>query len=304
MIPKKASGRTAHAPSLVPKKCAATLSKPTPPTLPNPALLVGVLKREFYSAGVVPVYGGYYSYIDQISSELMPPQWRYLKDSETIATSSGIFHNSLKLRYAYKALLTIQNDRPDYIIRAATVDFRSDVSDNFSKSTRGAANAYGDNLRKRLNRLNPLDPVYFIAVVEEKAEQLHAHLILLHHKSLTEEVKECLKRETDEDIRNAVSVKLKFKRNSRAKAGSVEAELEELDREEGLSNFPFKGVKGYYNVSPVDAGWFDYLAKALHIKSNLIADHRHFYIPREVRELTQKLYEQAREEYISGINAG
>lgn len=303
MIAKIETDRSAKVAGDVPKKCAIDTHPSIPCPSPNPAILLGLLKRDFYSAGVVPVYGGYYSYIDQISTDITPPQWRYLKDSETISTDTGTFHNSTKLRYAYKALLQIKETRPDYVIYAATVNFRSDVSDSLSKSPRGAANAYGDNLRKRLNRLDTSKPMYFVAVLEEKANKLHAHLILLHHISLSEAVKKCLKKETNEDISNAVSIQTKYERYSRAKAGSVEAELEALDREMEYSNFPTKGYRGYYNLSPVDAGWLDYLAKVLHRKSTLIADHKHFYFPRDVRNLTQELYEKAREKYIDGIKA-
>lgn len=284
-----------------PKKSDASLSDATAEKAPNPALILGFLKREFYTAGTVLVYGGYNHYIDQIDGETIPKKWRYLDNSEAIRTKAGYFYTSLKLRYAHKALLTLQSMNSDYIISAATVNFSRTVSDTLSKAPKGAASIYGDKLKKRLDRINRSRSIHFLAVLEEKANKLHAHLLVLHHPTDTSEIRARLKMDTDHG--NATLIKTQFKRYSRAKPGSAEAELEELAREADLSNFPYKDARGYYQICEIDAGWLDYLSKAMHHKSRLMADHRHFYIPRDVRKLTHTLYENARIEYIAGIEA-
>lgn len=262
----------------------------------NPKIIKGLDLREFLAAGVIPVYGGYYSFFDTQLQNQKPKSWKMLGNSEPVCTSHGHFYTSLKLRYVYKTLLTIKESRPGSVINATTVNLSDSVIKTISKKPRGAASAYGERLRRKFEDLSGAKSVDFFVVIEEAGHSLHAHLVIVHQLS---DIKKIFRRLKDDTKgKSGVVLKLKYKRYSMAKPGTTEWELEELDRESGLANFETLGARSgalrYYTRAAVDGGWIDYVSKSLHRRSKLIGDHRHFYCPRYIQSLAKSHYENAR----------
>jgi len=158
-------------------------------------------------------------------------------------------------------------------------------------------------LRERFKRKLSYKPE-FIAVLEEAKGQLHAHLLIGYPKGQEETIQELL-RQDSQSRRNGVLMSQSFRRWSRARPGSVEFDLEELDREEGKANFPTLGVRGsfsgYYRNCSVDAGWLDYLTKAFNSRSGLIGGYRKFYCPNHIAKKAEETYTRMRSEHLENV---
>ncbi len=150
-------------------------------------IIKGLAKREFYTAGVQPVYGGYYSFIDEISPLKTPPPWGRLPHAEN---HGGLIH-STRLRYTVRALRDTIADKPRWELTAVTVDLSTSKSEKLSGHSQGPVTAYGSSLRARFKRHLSLQPE-FIAVIEEAGGKLHAHLLIGHAKGQLDVIRKLL----------------------------------------------------------------------------------------------------------------
>lgn len=268
----------------------------------NPNIINGLNNRYFHSGGVKPVYGSYYDHIDKITSN--PKPWKLLEDVQKFTGSRGCFVSSLKLTYIFRAMLLLkarmQNKSP--IIYAATIN----ISEKRIKELNAVSKKYGDSivynyaihLKKRLERRGV--EAELIAVVElGQRKKLHAHLAILCMENDYKQVRDCLSKDTGCD--NGTQLKTTYKRFFRPRS-QLDIELDELDKEAGISNFPL-GANGAtnsrYSEHPIDAGWMDYLAKELGKRN--AGKGRKYYCTRPLNQLAKSEYDAKRKEYLKLI---
>jgi len=271
--------------------------------LKNVRIFKGLEKRDFYTAGIQPVYGGYYSFIDKIRPSRTPPRWKTLPHTEIskeLLQDEEVSENfiySTRLRYIARALQDIVGEKSDWVTTAVTIDLSTNRSKRLAKNSQGPATAYGSALRTRLKRgLRSIEP-NFIAVLEETKGKLHTHLLIGHPKEGLKAICKLLGQDASTRS-NRILTRQSFRRWSLAKKGTAEYALEELDRDYGLGNFPTWGLRGarsgYYRKCPVDSGWLDYLAKALDRSSPHFSSHRHYYCPNHISKRAQRTYDEQR----------
>jgi len=106
------------------EKCTKSQKFAKVKKLENSKLINGLSKRRFYTAGIQPVYGGYYDFLDEIPLSATPSTWKNLPIVEVY---NGRFKHSLRLRYTVRALAEILREKGQWQLAAATVAFSSCV---------------------------------------------------------------------------------------------------------------------------------------------------------------------------------
>lgn len=266
----------------------------------NINIFKGLINRHFHTGGVKPVYRGYYEHIDKIT--VKPHSWRTLEIVQKSSGHRGRLYTSLRLTYLFRALELLR-DRADGSakIYAATVNLdqcRVAALNMAIKADAGVsfAHKYCKQVNQRLERRKI--HMEYIAVIElGKQRKPHVHLAFLCSEEDLENIIACLKMDAKKS-KSGVQVKSTYERYFRP-ANQTESELEELDREYGLSNFPLEKItaagKVYFSVQPIDAGWMDYLTKEVSKDMDLF-NGRKFYCSRSVAQLAKNEYEARRTE--------